>query len=257
MYKGITESQNLQVAFVWNRSLDKVKGIVPDDLILENLDDFANRSPDLIVEVSHPSIVAQYGLRFLRTADFMIGSPTALADRELSTTLTEEARHSHGLYVAVGALWGAQDIQKMADGGTLKGLKVTMKKHPSAFKLCGYLVEKLQNIGSDPFTLYEGCVKDLCPLAPNNVNTMACAAIAAHNLGFDGVVGCLVADPSLTTHVIEIEVAGPGDSTEQFAVHTVRTNPASSGVVTGKLTYASFMSSLLGAHGRGCGVHLC
>lgn len=43
MYKGITESQNLQVAFVWNRSLDKVKGIVPDDLILENLDDFANR----------------------------------------------------------------------------------------------------------------------------------------------------------------------------------------------------------------------
>lgn len=44
---------------------------------------------------------------------------------------------------------------------------------------------------------FEGCVKDLCPLAPNNVNTMACAAIAAHNLGFDGVVGCLVADPRL------------------------------------------------------------
>ena len=40
-----------------------------------------------------------------------------------------------------------------------------------------------------------GPVRDLCPLAPNNVNTMACAAIAAHNLGFDGVVGCLVADP--------------------------------------------------------------
>jgi hypothetical protein len=27
----------------------------------------------------------------------------------------------------------------------------------------------------------------LCPLAPNNVNTMACAALAAHNLGFDKV----------------------------------------------------------------------
>ena len=40
-----------------------------------------------------------------------------------------------------------------------------------------------------------GPVRELCPLAPNNVNTMACAAIAAHNLGFDGVVGCLVADP--------------------------------------------------------------
>ena len=40
-----------------------------------------------------------------------------------------------------------------------------------------------------------GPVRELCPLAPNNVNTMACAAIAAHNLGFDGVMGCLVADP--------------------------------------------------------------
>ena len=40
-----------------------------------------------------------------------------------------------------------------------------------------------------------GRVRELCPLAPNNVNTMACAAIAAHNLGFDGVIGCLVADP--------------------------------------------------------------
>ena len=43
LYKEVIESQNLQVAFVWNRSLDKVKGIVPDDLILVNLDDFATR----------------------------------------------------------------------------------------------------------------------------------------------------------------------------------------------------------------------
>ena len=38
-------------------------------------------------------------------------------------------------------------------------------------------------------------MRDLCPLAPNNVNTMAVAAIAGHNLGFGGVKGCLVADP--------------------------------------------------------------
>ena len=38
-------------------------------------------------------------------------------------------------------------------------------------------------------------MRDLCPLAPNNVNTMAVAAIAGHNLGFGGVQGCLVADP--------------------------------------------------------------
>lgn len=94
-----------------------------------------------------------------------------------------------------------------------------MKKHPSAFKVCGYLVELVESVKDSPVTLYEGImsphpptsipsstllcfsdclpgpVRDLCPLAPNNVNTMACACIAAHNLGFDGVTGCLVADP--------------------------------------------------------------
>ena len=72
-----------------------------------------------------------------------------------------------------------------------------MRKHPSAFKLTGHLSELLLTSagGEAPLTLYEGPVRGLCPLAPNNVNTMACAAIAAHNLGFDGVIGCLVADP--------------------------------------------------------------
>ena len=40
-----------------------------------------------------------------------------------------------------------------------------------------------------------GSVRGLCPLAPNNVNTMAVGAIAAHNLGFDQVKGRIVADP--------------------------------------------------------------
>ena len=33
--------------------------------------------------------------------------------------------------------------------------------------------------------IYSGSVRELCPLAPNNVNTMAAAAIAGHTLGFD------------------------------------------------------------------------
>ena len=56
--------------------------------------------------------------------------------------------------------------------------------------------------------LFEGSVRQLCPQAPNNVNTMACAAMAAHTLGFDGTVGRLVADARLTTHEIEIEALG-------------------------------------------------
>jgi hypothetical protein len=104
-----------------------------------------------------------------------------------------------------------------------------------------------------------GPVRALCPLAPHNVNTMAAAAIAAHNLGFDKVQGQLVSDPSLTGHVVDIQVEGPLNTTnqEQFTVHTVRYNPAPVGHVTGNATYASFLSSMLAAHGRGPGIHLC
>ena len=43
----------------------------------------------------------------------------------------------------------------------VQGLKVTMKKHPSAFKLCGYLAETVKTVGEEPMTLYEG---ELCGL---------------------------------------------------------------------------------------------
>ncbi len=105
----------------------------------------------------------------------------------------------------------------------------------------------------EPVTLYEGPVRALCPLAPNNVNTMAVAAICAHNLGFDGVVGRLVADPSMTDrHVVEIEArsklnmaATSSSDADELVVKTSRSNPAAVGAVTGNATLNSFWFSLL------------
>lgn len=188
-----------------------------------------------------------------------VGSPTALSDTELETSL-RNAADKHGLYIPSGAFWGGEDIKKMADRGTLQALKVTMKKHPSSFKLEGDLKLKNDQVIDKAVSLYDGPVRNLCPLAPNNVNTMAAAALAAHNLGFDKVQGCIVADPSLTDwHIVQVEVWGPGDIDKGTAFHvkTVRSNPAKIGAVTGSATYASFLSSVLGAHGKGPGVHLC
>ena len=94
-----------------------------------------------------------------------------------------------------------------------------------------------------------GSVKELCALAPNNVNTMAVGALSALNLGFDKVKACLVADPDLTDkHLIEIEVTGPFNAklNQHFKCTTVRSNPAIVGHVTGNQTYESFYYSLLG-----------
>lgn len=254
----ILRRDDLELSFVWNRSTSVLKGIVDDKYILEDLHSFEERTPDLIVEVAHPSITVDYGEKFLGAADYMIGSPTALANLDVENKLRHKAcSGGHGIYIPSGALWGGNDIKKMADRGTLQGLKITMRKHPSSYKLNEPLKSRNEQVKSEAVVLYEGCVRDLCPLAPNNVNTMAAAALAAHNLGFDKTQGCLVADPSLDAHIVEVDVLGPGAEQNLFTVKTIRHNPAASGAVTGNATYASFLSSLLGAHSQGPGLHLC
>lgn len=254
-------SSELELAFVWNRTPEKVaeSELVPAECRLTDLADFARFGADLIVEVAHPSITRDFGPQFAASADYFVGSPTAFADAAVEASVREAAAvtNGHGVYVPSGALWGAQDIQKMASRGTLTALTVCMKKHPSSLKVEGELVPKLERLLKEgtkgEAVVYEGPVRGLCPLAPNNVNTMAAAALAGHTLGFDGTVARLVADDTLEAHVITIDVAG---GSAGFKVSTERYNPAKVGAVTGSATYASFLSSMLLASGRGDGLHL-
>lgn len=52
--------------------MEKLRGLVPDSLILHELTECSSKSPDLIVEVAHPSITAQYGGIFLESSDYMV-----------------------------------------------------------------------------------------------------------------------------------------------------------------------------------------
>lgn len=259
LVQQIMSRDDMELAFVWNRSLSALEGKVEKQFILEKLDNFAQRSADLIVEVAHPCITRDYGEKFLTHADYMIGSPTAMADAETEKKL-RAAANQNGLYVPSGALWGGEDIRRMADRGMLQALKVTMRKPPDSFKLNEPLKSKNEAVKSEAVILYDGPVRELCPLAPNNVNTMAAAAVAAHNLGFDKAQGCIISDPSLTDwHVVQVDVWGPGNIADDTAFHcqTIRRNPAKIGQVTGSATYASFMSSLIASGNKGPGVHLC
>nr|ACO10686.1 L-aspartate dehydrogenase [Caligus rogercresseyi] len=256
----INESTELSVEFVWNRTASVLtEASVPKELIINSLDDFVHKQPDIIVEVAHPDITLKYGELFLSKADTLLGSPTALANPKLEAKLKACANEKHGLYVPSGAFWGGEDIRKMADLNSLTGLTVVMTKHPSCLKLKGYLDELNKKVLNEAVVLYDGPIRELCSLAPNNVNTMAAAAVAAHNLGFDQVRGRLISDPrSLDWHEIRVSVTGPSQKDGRtFTVETVRSNPANPGVVTGSATYSSFLSSLKKAGGQGPGFHLC
>jgi aspartate dehydrogenase len=255
-------ASTFELVFVWNRTFTRVSSddALPADIPLEHLADFESRKPDLIVEVADPSITAVWGERFLAFADFFVGSPTALADSELNTKLRSASERRHGLYIPGGALWGADDIKKMSDGGSLIGLCITMAKHPQSLKLHESLGDKLlEATQSDcAVEVFRGSVRALCPLAPNNVNTMAAAALAAHTLGFDGVQAVLIADRRLRSHDTTVEVVGSAPGSESpCRITTTRINPAADGAVTGNATYASFFRSLMRAKGRGVGMHFC
>jgi len=196
----------------------------------------------------------------------MVGSPTAFADGDFHEDVKQAVKEGgRRVYVPSGALWGAEDIQKMGQRGTIGKCSVTMKKHPSSLKLEPPLMTKLEEYIKDEsnyneFVIFDGPVRELAPLAPNNVNTMACAAIGASNLGFDVVRAVLIADRKLQAHVIDIEVEGksnPGTPKEDvFHVKTTRYNPAKPGAVTGAATFVSFLSSLSNAHSKSSGIHL-
>ena len=68
----------------------------------------------------------QFAETFLSTCDFMCGSPTALADKDLEDRIKKSVEKSgNGFYVPSGAFWGGEDIRKMADRGTLKVITET------------------------------------------------------------------------------------------------------------------------------------
>ncbi|XP_037676233.1 putative L-aspartate dehydrogenase [Choloepus didactylus] len=250
----------LELVFVWNRDPGRMADTVPPSLQLRSLADLRERHPDLVVEVAHPQIIQDSGAQILRHANLLVGSPSALADQATERQLLEAShRWDHAVFVARGALWGTEDIARLDAAGGLQNLRVTMATHPDGFRLEGPLAAA-QRPGSRT-VLYEGPVRGLCPLAPRNSNTMAAAALAAPNLGFDRVIGVLVADLSLTDmHVVEVELSGPpGPTGRRLAVHTRRENPAEPGAVTGSATVTAFWRSLLGC----CqlpsrpGIHLC
>lgn len=206
----------LRLGFVWNRTAATVENDpVAQPYLLRELADFASVQVDLIIEVAHPSITIEFGERFIRHCDLVIGSPTVFADATIEATIRRAAREArHTCYVPSGALWGAVDLQKMADANTLGAVTITMKKEPVSLKLNGSVAAVnaayIASDNTDEVVLYDGPVRDLCPMAPNNVNTMACAALAAHSLGFDRVRARLCADKKLTAHVIEIDIRGVG-----------------------------------------------
>lgn len=265
----IREDGRLELAALWNRTPVKdedSRALLKGVTILE---DFENIQVDLIVEVCHPAVIASSGERLLQQADLLVGSSTSLVDDQLRGRLQETARaFGHRLIIGRGALWAANDIQRMARQGLLEAVRVRMHFHPRSLRLPAdsplkavvdeLLLLLLKNSSEEssssksppppPVILYSGPVRAVCPLAPNNVNTMATAALLG--VGLDRTEGVLVADPGLADHHrIEVEVRGVQRSgfSRPFSASSTRISPTSAeSSVSSRQTLDAFWQSVLG-----------
>ena len=86
-----TQEWNLELAFVWNRDATKLNDL-PAGVALAELDQLAERCPDLVVECAHPDITLNYGEVILQVADYLPLSVNAFADPETESKLVAQAQ---------------------------------------------------------------------------------------------------------------------------------------------------------------------
>jgi aspartate dehydrogenase len=162
---------------------------------------------DAIAECAGHEAVRAYGQRVLeRGADFLVTSVGAFTDDTLFDRLLAAAKVNGRRLILPSAGIGALDILSAAAVGGLDSVTLTVRKDASAWK--GTVAEELVDLEAlrEPHVVFDGPVREGARLYPQNVNISAAAAIAG--LGLDRTRVVIVADPTITTHVVELEASG-------------------------------------------------
>jgi aspartate dehydrogenase len=162
---------------------------------------------DAVAECAGHEAVQAHGQRVLeRGSDLLVTSVGAFTDQALFDRLLAAATANGRRLILPSAGIGALDILSSAAVGGLDSVSVTVRKDPSAWK--GTVAETLVDLDGlkEPHVLFDGSVREGARLYPQNVNISAAAAIAG--LGFERTRIVIVADPTITTHVVELEAQG-------------------------------------------------
>jgi predicted dinucleotide-utilizing enzyme len=235
----------LEVAFVHDLSAERLADL-PEEVVLDDIQAFAARRPDLVVEMAHPGVTRQFGKMFLQATDYMPLSMTAFADEGLERQLFETAR-SNGtcLFIPHGAVVGLENIFEGRD--LWEEVTMVMKKNPKNLDFSAAPQFKPKEITKET-VLHDGPTRAICPVFPRNVNSHATVALAG--IGFDRTRSVLVADPSLDVSVIEITAHGKG-----VAMKIERSNPLKG--VSGVFTLNSTLAAVCRAKGAAGAMQIC
>jgi aspartate dehydrogenase len=170
-------------------------------------DRFFRHRFDAVLEGAGHESVRDHGERVFESgADFLVTSVGALADDEFRARLIETARRNRRRLILPSSGIGALDILSGAAVGGLDDVEIVVRKQPEAWKgTPGEAMVDLDRLTA-PAVLYQGKVRDGAKAYPKNVNISAAVALAG--LGLDRTRLTIVADPAISTHVVEVHAMG-------------------------------------------------
>ncbi|MEM3613524.1 MAG: aspartate dehydrogenase [Candidatus Micrarchaeaceae archaeon] len=162
---------------------------------------------NLIIEAASQEAVKAYAVDVLRAGkDLMIMSVGALVDSGLLSEISRTAKESgRKVYIPSGAIAGLDGLKASAIG-KIEGVTLTTRKPVEGLMDNPHFMEKTGGKVEKPTVVYEGPAIEACKLFPANVNVAATLSLAG--IGAEKTVVRVVADPTISRNIHEIEVKG-------------------------------------------------
>ena len=164
---------------------------------------------DLIVECASQDAVLKYALPAVQNGkDLMILSVGAFQNAEFYSEIQKTAAETKSkIYIPSGAIAGTDGLKSAAAAG-LSSVSVTTRKPLSGLAGSPYLVQNNIDLSEirEPTLVFEGTAAEAVVGFPKNVNV--CATISLCGLGFEKTVVRIIADPTISENIHELEVFG-------------------------------------------------
>ncbi|MEX0308023.1 MAG: aspartate dehydrogenase [Ruegeria sp.] len=197
------------------------------NLFVESVQSLTNDA-DLVIDCAGHQALAEYGPQVLASGiDMITISIGALANQSIADELNSAAQNSGAtLHLASGAI-GALDCLGAAATGKLDKVKYVGCKPPQGWK--GSAAEDSLNLDElhEATTHFSGSARQAALSYPKNANVAAAVALAG--IGFDETQVQLIADPSVTRNIHEIEAEGEfGQFHFRISGNSLPDNPRSS-----------------------------
>jgi aspartate dehydrogenase len=192
------------------------------------IDDFLHSGAGMVCECAGHGAVREHGAAVLAAGrDLVIASTGALADDALLASLKQAAAQGGAqMLLPAGAVGGIDALAAARLRGTPRVTYIG-RKPPRTWQ--GTKAESLLDLRTvtEPTTFYEGAAREAASDFPQNANVAATIALAG--VGFEATRVRLVADPTISANVHELEVESDA---VRFTIRLVgvpsRSNPKTS-----------------------------